>query len=139
MCNGMTRTATYLLLAFLFCGCAPSQRQDSGDGLTVAKIRIDTTSKGLDGSVEMITRCSGFILSEKQVRAFLAHATRIKADEPNKYYRILPCSSTGTAVINKRKYNWVIRAGGIGEFYSDADRFIKVCGKNCCNKVPSIC
>ena len=135
----MTKATTYLILILLFSGCAANQVSESGDGLAIARIRIDSTSKHMDGGAEMITRCSGFILTEKQVRDFLAHAVRIKDNEPDRYYRILPCSSTGIAVINKRKYNWVIRAGGVGEFYNDMDRFIEICGKNCCDKVPGIC
>lgn len=135
----MIRATTYLILALLYSGCTASHLSESDNDLAIDRIHIDSTSKRLDGSAEMITRCSGFILSEKQVRDFLVYAVRIKDSEPDKYYRILPCSSTGTVRINKRKYNWVIRAGGIGEFYTADDRFIEVCGKNCCDKVPGIC
>ncbi len=135
----MIRVTAYLILALLLPGCAARHLSEPGNDLDIDKIHIDATSKRLDGSAEMITRCSGFILSEKLVRDFLVHAVRIKDSDPDKYYRILPCSSTGTVRINKRKYNWVIRAGGIGEFFTDDDRFFKVCGKNCCDKVPGIC
>ena len=135
----MARATTYLILTLLFSGCAANQVSKSSDGLGIGRVRIDAKSKHMDGSVEMITRCSGFILTEKQVRDFLTHAVRIKDSEPDKYYRILPCSATGIAIIDKRKYNWVIRAGGVGEFFNDKDRFIEICGKNCCDKVPGIC
>lgn len=135
----MTRVTRYLIIAVLLTGCAAGQVDKSEHGLEIDRIHIDTTSKRADGSAEMITRCSGFILSKKLVRDFLLHAVRVKDDEVDKYYRILPCSSTGRARINQRKYNWVIRAGGIGEFYNDKDRFFIICGKNCCDKVPGIC
>ena len=137
----MTRTRPYLIPLFvlIFAGCAGSPIDVGDNGLEIGKIHIDTTSKRLDGSTEMITRCSGFILSEKLVRGFLMHAARVKDDSPDKYYRILPCTATGSAIINHQKYNWVIRAGGVGEIYTEKERFIAVCGRNCCDKVPGIC
>ena len=134
----MTRTATYLILVLLLGGCAAG-RLDEHAGPDVSRIRIDAASTHLDGSPEMITRCSGFILTEKEVRDFLRHATLIREDVPEKYYRILPCTATGSLTFNRKKYNWVIRAGGVGEFYNTEDRFFAVCGKNCCGKVPGIC
>lgn len=135
----MAKKIGYLILTFLLSGCAGSPLGEAGDGLEIGRIRIDKASKHLDGSTEMITRCNGFVLAEKEVHDFLAHASRIKDEGTDKYYRILPCSATGTAVINKRKYSWVIRAGGIGEFSSGAGRFIAICGKRCCEKVPGVC
>lgn len=135
----MTRTTTYLLVTLLLSGCAASRPNEPDAGPDVSRIRIDAASAQLDGSPEMITRCSGFILTEKQVRDFLQHATHIREDVPEKYYRILPCSSTGSVLFNKKKYNWVIRAGGVGELYNKEDRFFSVCGRNCCDKVPGIC
>jgi hypothetical protein len=135
----MTRTTTYLILTLLLAGCAASGLNESDAGPAVSRIRIDAASAQLDGSPEMITRCSGFILTEKQVRDFLRHAAFIREDVPEKYYRGLPCSSTGSVIFNKKKYNWVIRAGGVGELYNKDDRFFAVCGKNCCAKAPGIC
>lgn len=136
----MARITGYLLFIFLVTACAAQQPLSlTEEILEISKIRIDKTSKRSDGSAEMINRCSGFILSEKEVQSFILHASRIKDDGPEKYYRILPCSATGSAVINKRKYQWVIRAGGVGEFSAGKERFIAICGKKCCEKVPGIC
>jgi hypothetical protein len=135
----MARNTSYLLLMLIISGCSTSQIDELDKVIDVSNIIIDKTSKQSDGSVEMITRCSGFILSEKEVRHFLVHAAHIRDNGPDKYHRILPCSATGTAVIDKRKYNWVIRAGGVGELISGEDRIIAVCGKKCCEKVPGAC
>jgi hypothetical protein len=137
--GGMTRTTTYLIFTLLLSGCAANPRSESGAGPEVSRIRIDSTSKQQDGSPEMISRCSGFMLTEKQVGDFLQHATLIKEQVQEKYYRILPCSARGSVRLNRQKYSWVIRAGGVGEFYNDKERFFAVCGKNCCAKVPGIC
>ena len=136
----MKRITGYLIFILLVTGCAAQQPLSlTEETLEISKIRIDKSSKRSDGSAEMISRCSGFILSEKEIQSFLLHASRIKDDGPEKYYRILPCSATGSAVINKRKYHWVIRAGGVGEFSAGKERFIAICGKKCCEKVPGIC
>lgn len=140
MCSIMTRITGYLFFTCLVTACAtPPPLSLTDETLEISKIRIDKNSKRSDGSAEMISRCSGFILSEKEVHSFLLYASRIKDDGPEKYYRILPCSATGSAVINKRKYNWIIRAGGVGEFSTGKDRFIAICGKKCCDKLPGIC
>ena len=135
----MLRTTAFLILSFLVNGCTTSRLNEPGQDIQIGSIRVDPTSTRVDGSTEMITRCSGFILSEKEVRNFLTHASRTKDDSPEKHYRILPCSATGTAIINNGKYNWVIRAGGVGEVSSGKDRYIAVCGKKCCGKVPGVC
>lgn len=135
----MARATTFLLFMLLITGCTANPLHESSTDLDIAKIRVDSMSKHSKGNVELITRCGGFVLSEQEVRNFLANASRIRNDEADKYSRILPCSTTGTAVINKRKYNWVIRAGGIGEFSSRQDRFTAICGKKCCDKVPGVC
>ena len=135
----MARATTFLILTLLVTGCTADRLTESSSDLDISRIYIDSKSNRSNESVEMISRCSGFILSEKEVRAFLVHAARTKDEGPDKYSRILPCSATGTAVINSRKYRWVIRAGGIGEFSSGENKFIAICGKNCCDKVPGIC
>ena len=138
-CGYMARATTFLILTLLVSGCTADRLTESSSDLDISKIYIDSKNKRSNESVEMISRCSGFILSEKEVHAFLTHAARIKDGAPDKYSRILPCSATGTAVINSRKYSWVIRAGGIGEFSAGENKFIAICGKNCCDKVPGIC
>jgi len=137
----MANRATFLLLLFVFisgCSSVPILTTTTSE-LAVGRIRIDSTSNRQDGSAEMISRCSGFLLTAVQVRGFLEHAARFMEEVPDKYYKVLPCSSTGTVVINKQKYAWVIRAGGIGEFTASGDHFFMVCGKNCCDKVQGIC
>lgn len=140
MSSIMARILAYLFITCLTAACTTQKPLSLTDeALEIRKIRIDKSSKQSDGSVEMISRCSGFILSEKEVHDFLVYASRLKKDGPDKYYRILPCSATGSIVINKRKYDWVIRAGGVAEFSASNDQFIAICGKKCCEKVPGIC
>ena len=136
----MFRTSTLLIFTLLLVsGCSSTPLNEAGEALVIKKIHIDPTSKHSDGSTEMINRCSGFILSETEVRDFLTYASRIKNEGPGKYYLKLPCSATGSAVINGKKYNWVVRAGGVGELESGTEKLIAVCGKKCCGKVPGVC
>jgi hypothetical protein len=138
-CGIRIKATTYLLLTLLVYGCTTSRPLLPDTEPDISRIRVDAKSKRMDGSAEMITRCSGFVLSEKLVRDFLMYAARVKDDNPDKYYRVLPCSSTGNAIINGKKYFWVIRAGGVGEIFTGKEHFIAVCGKNCCDKAPGIC
>ncbi len=139
MRTAVARTTISVFLVFLLGSCAGKPISESSQALDISRIRFDATSKLAAGNAETISRCSGFILSEKEVRNFLTHAARFRDDGSSKYTRILPCSATGTVVINGRKYDWVIRAGGVGELASGEHRFTTICGKSCCDKVPGIC
>lgn len=140
MRTAATRTTIWVFLAFLLGSCAGEPIGESSQALDISRIRFDARSKqSSKENAETISRCSGFILSEKEVRNYLTHAARFRDDGSSKYIRILPCSATGTVVINGRKYDWVIRAGGVGELFSGEHRFTTICGKNCCDKVPGIC
>ncbi len=132
-------TTITAFFALLLCSCAGKPISESSQALDISRIQIDPMSRLSNGDAETISRCSGFILSEKEVRHFLTNAARFRDDGSGKYSRILPCTATGKAVINGRKYNWVIRAGGVGELVSGEHRFMTICGKSCCNKVPGIC
>lgn len=136
----MAMKTTFLILIFLLSGCAGKELNESDVKLDIGKVHIDTAGKSAGGGTAITTQCSGFILSEKEVRNFLMYASRVKDDGADKYYRVLPCSATGTAVINRRKYRWLIRDGGIGELSSKGgSRFVTTCGKQCCDKVPGLC
>lgn len=139
MRTAATKTTVSVFLAFLLGSCAGKPISESSQALDISRIRFDATSKMSKGDAETISRCSGFILSEKEVGNFLTHAARFRDAGSSKYTRILPCSATGTVVINGRKYDWVIRAGGVGELASGEHRFTTICGKSCCDKVPGIC
>jgi len=87
----------------------------------------------------MSTVCKGFFMSPDLVKDFYTHAALIRDTSKNARYEILPCFATGTAYIYGEKYTWIIRAGGIGEFFNETNRFTKICGKQCCSKVKNIC
>lgn len=135
----MARITTCSLLALLLTACAstPIDRPDSV--LEISRIRIDPIDRSANGDPQTVSRCSGFILSEREVHNFLTHAARFRDNGSDRHNRLLPCSSAGTALINGRKYRWLIRTGGIGELVAGTDRFVAVCGKGCCDKVPGIC
>lgn len=135
----LLRNTILLYIIFSISSCTSSIVGDPNKPISF--ITVKTEGKNKQDRPQMATVCKGFFLSPHKVTDFYLHATRIKTDqqdEPGKY-DILPCYSSGTAAIKGKLYNWIIRAGGIGEFYIEDDRFIKVCGKGCCDKVPGIC
>jgi hypothetical protein len=105
----------------------------------ISHIDVQFRGKNIDDRPQMASVCKGFYLSEQQVRDFYFNAAQIKDDDARESYELLPCYSQGTAYLYGEKYNWIIRAGGIGEFYNKHDRFVKICGINCCDKVKRIC
>ena len=138
--NGiLRRIALYILIASLAAGCAEQVVAISKYGFSIADVNVKTSGTSDDKKPEIMEICKGLILSEQQVREFFVYAEYIKDTDPINRYNILPCYSSGTARINGEKYQWMIRAGGVGEFFNDKNKFIQICGKNCCDKVSGIC
>lgn len=128
-----------LFALVLLYGCSTHVVSISDDGFTISDIQVMAAGGNEPEHAYTTGICKGFLLSEQQVRAFFVHANYVKDTAPENRYDILPCYSSGTAIINDAPYDWVIRAGGIGEFSNNSHRFVKICGKNCCDKAQGIC
>ncbi|MDH5179162.1 MAG: hypothetical protein OEZ39_12965 [Gammaproteobacteria bacterium] len=133
-----------IFLMFLITGCSTTTKVQEFELLakkpfTLAEIEFRKQGVGPENRPYMKEACRGFSLSESQVKTFFASAEIVAEADLAANSTILPCHSVGTVNINDIKYSWVIRAGGIGEFYNDKDKFYKVCGKECCEKNPGLC
>jgi hypothetical protein len=135
----MPKTLLLFILSWLLLSCASGPRATDEYQRVISHIKVELRGKNLEERPTMVSVCTGFALTEKQVLDFFAHAATIAEPEPNSRYNLLPCYSSGTARINNEEYKWTIRSGGIGEFYNDKDKIIKICGKHCCTKVANIC
>ena len=133
------RLMTTLVIATLLGGCSSQIVSVSKDGSTIANIHVVAAGGNQPEQFYTANVCKGFLLTEQQVRDFFVYANYIDDTSADNRYDILPCYSSGTATINNTQYEWTIRAGGIGEFTSAHNRFVKICGKNCCSKVQGIC
>lgn len=138
------RSHTVLLLVFLFTtGCSATNEAQhqllAEPTFELAEIEFRKQGLSPENRPYMKEICRGFRISENQVRNFFANADVINAAELNGDIQMLPCHSVGTIKLNDEKYSWVIRAGGIGEFYNDKNKFYKVCGKECCKNNPGLC
>ena len=122
-----------LVIAFCFIACSSIDKSKP-----ISLIEVKYRGKNSDNRPQMPSVCKGFFMSQDKVQDFYRHASRINDSERQKY-EILPCYAEGTAYLYGIKYNWKIRAGGIGEFYNESERFYKICGKQCCDKVERIC
>ena len=127
------------MISVLLGGCSNQIVSLSNDGFAITNIHVATAGGNQPEHAYTTGVCKGFLLSEQQVRDFFVHAHFVDDTAPENRYGILPCYSSGTATINNAPYEWVIRAGGIGEFTSANYSFVKVCGKHCCDKVEGIC
>lgn len=135
----MFKASILAFVSLIMVGCSTSLTATDEHQRVISHIKVEVRGKQAEDRPTMISVCKGFSLSEKQVLDFFAHAASITELDPNSRYNILPCYSSGTANINNEKYNWTIRSGGIGEFFNDREKFIKICGKKCCSKVTNIC
>lgn len=85
----------------------------------------------------MSDSCKGFKIKETHISNFYLHSA-LQAGNTNNRLQ-LPCYAKGTTSISGEKFDWVIRAGGIGEFSNARTSFTKMCGVSCCKKIKAIC
>lgn len=95
--------------------------------------------KNINTRSNMEEVCKGFYVSPSIFYDFFEYASLTHEKTINERYKSLPCYSSGFAYIEGEKFNWTIRAGGVGEFYNETKSFTKVCGINCCAKVDGVC
>lgn len=107
--------------------------------IPISYVEIITQGMYSPNRPEMESVCKGFFMSEEKVLTFYRNAALTHEKDVDKKYKVLPCFSTGVAYLYGEKYNWIIRSGGVGEFYNDHKRFVKICGIKCCSKIRGIC
>lgn len=105
----------------------------------IDNINVIEQGKNQSDRKNMQKVCKGFYVSQEKFIAFYQHATIADETQINKRYKVLPCYSSGTVLFDGEKFNWIIRAGGVGEFYNENRSFTKICGIACCKKVAGVC
>ncbi|NQY49695.1 MAG: hypothetical protein HRT50_11445 [Colwellia sp.] len=100
---------------------------------------------------EMAEACKGFYVSPEKLKDFFQYAALTHEERVNNNYEKLPCYSSGTAYLGDDEIQWVLRAGGVGEFKNlhhktqnnNQDQtqksFTKICGVSCCDNVQGVC
>ena len=88
---------------------------------------------------EMAEACKGFYVSPEKLNEFFQHARPTHEQQQNSNYQKLPCYAAGVAYLADEKLHWILRAGGVGEFYNEEKRFTKICGVACCENVQGVC
>ena len=99
----------------------------------------------------MAEACKGFYVSPEKLKDFFQYAALTHEERVNNNYEKLPCYSSGTAYLGDDEIQWVLRAGGVGEFKNlhhktqnnNQDQtqksFTKICGVSCCDNVQGVC
>ncbi len=134
MFNNLNKLFYFIISPFIIIGCSTID-----ESLPFAYVEVIKQGMHNSDRPEMASTCNGFILSPEKITAFYNHAAPVDQMESREKYHSLPCFSYGTAFIYGEKYEWTIRAGGVGEFYNDKKRLIKICGVKCCDKVRGVC
>ena len=105
----------------------------------VENIQITQQGQNIKNRPTMHDVCKGFHLNKSQFSHFYHNAKIVEQDELSEHYKKLPCFASGTVSLNGEHYQWIIRAGGIGEFFNETNQFTKICGIKCCDKVQGVC
>jgi len=105
----------------------------------IDNIQITQQGQNIENRPAMHDVCKGFHINDSQVHDFFNNAKMIEQGALNEHYKKLPCFASGTVSLNGEHYQWIIRAGGIGEFFNKTNQFTKICGIKCCDKVQGVC
>ncbi|KGJ94821.1 hypothetical protein [Colwellia psychrerythraea] len=129
-----------LNLAFVLCfitlisACSSSRPANE-----LSEITVLTQGESIKKRPEMAEACKGFYVSPQKLKEFYQHAALTHEKQGNGNYKELPCYSSGLAYIADDEFHWVLRAGGVAEFYNGEKSFTKICGVSCCNNVQGVC
>ncbi len=124
-----------LLLSLVFLSaCSANKRANELTDITVLAQGVNISSRP-----EMSEACKGFYVSPEKLKFFYQYAALSNEKQNSNNYRELPCYSSGVAYLADEQFHWVLRAGGIGEFYSGQNSFTKICGVSCCDNVQGVC
>jgi len=144
-----------MLLTALFISSCASNRA-AGE---LSEVTVLAQGKSINQEPRMMSACKGFYITPEKLKSFFQHAASTHEQQASSNYAKLPCYSSGTAYLGNEEIQWILRAGGIGEFYhqqpslpgsqpedpeNSSDRkaktsFTKICGVSCCNKVQGVC
>ncbi|WP_415226566.1 hypothetical protein [Psychromonas sp.] len=105
----------------------------------INRIKITQQGKNIESRPLMSEVCKGFFISPTKLIEFYNNAAITHEEQANNNYLKLPCYSSGIAYFGDEKFQWIIRAGGVGEFYNETKSFTKICGVSCCDKVQGVC
>jgi len=127
-------SAIWLICLLLLGGCASSRVEGE-----LSEITVLAQGKSIKQKPTMIAACKGFYVTPEKLKDFFQHAALTNEKQANSNYEKLPCYSSGTAYLGNEEIEWVLRAGGVGEFYNDRNSFTKICGVSCCDNVQGVC
>lgn len=105
----------------------------------LSDITVLAQGKNIAQRPEMAEACKGFYITPDKLKDFFQHARPTHEQKENSNYQKLPCFASGVAYLADEEFHWILRAGGVGEFYNDEKSFTKICGVACCDNVQGVC
>jgi hypothetical protein len=105
----------------------------------LTEIIVLDQGKSIKQKPKMIDACKGFYVTPQKLKNFFRYASLTHEEQASSNYAKLPCYARGTAYLGNEEIQWVLRAGGVGEFYNAQKSFTKICGISCCDNVQGVC
>jgi hypothetical protein len=106
---------------------------------SASEVRITSQGNSLQDSDAMRSVCSDFQLTKEQVLTYYRESRPSTEAEIHDSFNILPCYSSGSILIDGEQFQWIIRAGGVGEFFNEQKKILRVCEGRCCRLTKGIC
>jgi len=127
-------SALCFISLLLLGGCASNRVEGE-----LSEVTVLAQGKSIKQKPNMIAACKGFYVTPEKLKDFFQYAALTHEKQASSNYEKLPCYSSGTAYLGNEEIEWVLRAGGVGEFYNEKNSFTKICGISCCDNVQGVC
>ncbi|TYK65447.1 hypothetical protein [Colwellia echini] len=105
----------------------------------LTEVNVIAQGQSIATRPEMVDSCKGFFVSAEKLKSFYHYSSSTNEESISAKAKSLPCFVSGEAYIGDQKYQWILRSGGIGEFYNEHNTVTKICGIACCKNVPGVC
>jgi hypothetical protein len=125
---------TALFASFVIISCANDGAETKLEEIIILQQGMSTSTTDAD----FVQMCKEFNLRKADVNVFFTKAKKITRAILHDEYDLYPCYSEGTVILNNKKVNWQIHAGGIGFIKSDNTEQVYVCSEKQCKSIAGL-
>ena len=123
-----------LFASFVILSCANGGAETKLEEIIILQQGMSTSTTDAD----FVQMCKEFNLKNNDINVFFTNAKKITRAILHDEHDLYPCYSKGTALLNTKKVNWRIHAGGIGFIKSDNAEQVYACSEEQCKTIMGL-
>lgn len=122
------------LASIAIMGYANAAVETKLEKITILQQGMSTSTTDAD----FVQMCKEFNLKNNDINVFFTKAKKITRAILHDEHDLYPCYSKGTALLNTKKVNWQINAGGIGFITLDNVEQVYACSEEKCKTITGL-